>query len=260
MLRRVFAMAFLAFATAIAFAVVILIITVFSIAAGAEPTAGHPLERTPDRGPGWASNPYRDPPVDQMALDVDKGIRYVLAASPCWGIAANDAERRAMATMIADAARAHGVPPLLLTVMVKRESSFSTEAIGESRGEIGLLQVHGLAARGCDLTTPEGQLSCGARWLRKAYDKCGDWNGAITAYAAGYCHAPKDSSLNKLASSRYQHWQKTLAVIEGCNSGHSEHWVCKRRESTCLEAIRVVTRERTGKNGKGGWVPRVQDP
>jgi hypothetical protein len=248
---------------AIAFGTLILaLITVASTVAHAEPSMGHPIERTPDRGPDWALNPYRDPEptVDQMTIDVDKGIRFVLEASPCWGLAANDEARRAMAKMIADASRDHDVPPLLLTVMAKRESSFATDAIGQSRGEVGLLQVHGLAARGCDLSTGEGQLACGARWLRLAYDKCGTWESAITAYAAGYCHAPKDSSLAKLVLSRYRQWQRTLAVIEECNSGHTDHWVCQRRRETCVDAIRVIARARVGKNGRNAWLPRVQTP
>lgn len=256
-------MTFVTLVIAFAFAATLMLVTVFSITAHAEPTTGHPLEG-PVETRSKASvdpNPYRESNashVDQMVLDVDRGIRFVLEASPCWGIAANDAERRDMAKMIADAARAHDVPPLLLTVMAKRESSFATDAIGESRGEIGLLQVHGLAARGCDLSTGEGQLACGARWLRLAFEKCGTWEGAITAYAAGYCHAPKDSRLAKLVLSRYRQWQNTLAVVEGCNSGHVDHWVCQRRQGTCVDAIRVIARARTGKNGTGGWVRRVQ--
>jgi hypothetical protein len=260
-MRRIIAWALITLMTAIAFATLILaLITVASAFAHAEPAMGHPIERTPDRGPGWAQNPYREPDVDQMTIDVDKGIRFVLEASPCWGLAANDEARRAMAKMIADASRAHEVPPLLLTVMAKRESSFATDAIGQSRGEVGLLQVHGLAARGCDLSTAEGQLACGARWLRLAYDKCGTWESAITAYAAGYCHAQKDTRLDKLVLSRYRQWQRTLAVIEGCNSGHTDHWVCQRRRETCVDAIRVIARARTGKNGRNAWMPRIQTP
>jgi hypothetical protein len=251
-MRRILALTMIALLTAIAFGTLVLaLITVASTFANAEPAMGHPL--------GEIANPYREPDVDQMTIDVDKGIRFVLEASPCWGIAADDEARRGMAELIADAARAHDVPPLLLTVMAKRESSFATDAVG-SLGERGVLQVHGLAARGCDLSTASGQLACGARWLRLAYDKCGTWESAITAYAAGYCHAPKDSSLAKLVLSRYRQWQRTLAVIEGCNSGHTDHWVCQRRRETCVDAIRVIARARTGKNGRDPWMPRVQTP
>jgi hypothetical protein len=262
-MRKIIAWTLITLLTAIAFGTLVLaLVTVVSTVAHAEPAMGHPIEG-PVRSHSTLivdQNPYPDLDVDQMTIDVDKGIRFVLEASPCWGLAANDLERLIMAKMIADASRAHDVPPLLLTVMAKRESSFATDAIGESRGEVGLLQVHGLAARGCDLSTGEGQLACGARWLRLAYDKCGTWESAITAYAAGYCHAPKDSSLAKLVLSRYRQWQRTLAVIEGCNSGHTDHWVCQRRRETCVDAIRVIARARTGKNGRNAWLPRVQTP
>jgi soluble lytic murein transglycosylase-like protein len=251
-MRRISALTALAVTLAIMFAVAFLLATIFSVTAQAEPAVSHPV--------GQIVNPYRDPGPGQAVIDVDKGIRFVLEASPCWGLAANDTARRDMAAMIVEASKKNDVPALLLTVMAKRESSFSPDAIGSARGEVGLLQVHGLAAKGCDLETPEGQLSCGARWLRLAYDKCGTWEQAIAAYAAGYCVAPKDSKLFRLVFSRYRQWQKALAVIEGCNSGHADHWVCQPRQDTCVDAIRVIARAGTSKNGHSARVPGLQAP
>ncbi len=196
---------------------------------------------------------------DQAVLDVDRGIRYVLQASPCWGIAANAETRRDMAEMIAEASEAAQVPPLLLTVLAKRESSFSKDAVG-SRGEVGILQVHGLAARGCDLSTAEGQLACGAKWLRKAFDMCGTWERAITAYAAGYCTAPRKSKLATLVLSRFRQWQRAQAIIDSCHDINSRHWVCKPRPWTCNEAIRVIARERDRPYGKGFGLSSLQVP
>lgn len=203
------------------------------------------------------------PPVaegNSSVLDVDRGIRFILQASPCWGLAANGSGRSEMAEMIAEAADAAGVPPLLLTVLAKRESSFSVDAVG-SRGEIGLLQVHGLAAKGCDLETPEGQLACGARWLRRSFDMCGGtWERAITAYAAGYCTAPKDSKLASLVSSRLRQWQRAQAAIDSCHDENSRHWVCKPPRGTCIEAVRIIARERDRPHRKGVRLSGLQNP
>lgn len=185
--------------------------------------------------------------VDPIVLRVDRGIRYLLRRSPCWSIAANGGERRNMARMIAKAARDHDVPPLLLTVTVKRESSFQPHVVGTSNGEIGVAQVHGLAAKGCDLATVPGQLACGARWLRKAHDKCGDWRGAVTAYMSGRCKAGKRSKLGKNVTSRLRQWERAEGAVERCEASEPEataenvtQWLCEPPESRCVARIRAI--------------------
>ena len=71
------------------------------------------------------------------------------------------------------------------------ESSLRLDVTG-SRGEIGLMQVFGAARVGCDLTTQIGQLRCGATWLRKCRDLCGDDRGMLTMYATGECRTRKE--------------------------------------------------------------------
>lgn len=71
------------------------------------------------------------------------------------------------------------------------ESSLRLDVTG-SRGEIGLMQVFGAARVGCDLTTQIGQLRCGATWLRKCLDLCGDDRGMLTMYATGECWTRKE--------------------------------------------------------------------
>jgi hypothetical protein len=197
---------------------------------------------------------------DRAVVDVDRAIRFFLHESPCWGLAMDAAGRRAMAEQIAKAAADNDVPPLLVTLMAKRESSFDPSAIGFSRGEIGILQVHGLAARGCELDTVEGQLACGARWMRRAFEVCGSWDRAIVAYASGRCDAPKQSKLFKNSFSRFRQWHKARAAVDSCGSGDNEHWICEPQQITCVEAIGVINRARASKNGPIAGVSGVQAP
>lgn len=107
--------------------------------------------------------------------------------------------------LLVDAAEAQGIDPALFVAMAFLESSFDPKAVGKL-GEKGLVQVHGMAKRGCDLSTPEGQAACGARWLQVGVSECGghvvlDWDkcvktaspgacsGGLSAYASGSCAA-----------------------------------------------------------------------
>jgi hypothetical protein len=110
-------------------------------------------------------------------------------------------ERRHMAEMISDATIYTDVSPLLLVSIIKRESSFDENALGQL-GEKGLTQMKGVAARGCDLTTPEGQLACSVRLLTQVHHRCGTWKGALTVYAtrAGTCtseHPTVQAAVNR---------------------------------------------------------------
>lgn len=110
-----------------------------------------------------------------------------------------------MERILTGAALDHDIDPALFVAMAYKESSFEPSARGEI-GEIGLVQVHGKAARGCELDTPEGQAVCGARWLVRVTEECGDrmvndrekclktgsmasCGGGLSAYASGSCSA-----------------------------------------------------------------------
>ncbi len=54
-----------------------------------------------------------------------------------------------------------------------------------SLGEMGLMQCHGKAVKNCDLTTIQGQVTCGSNWLKTCLDTCGSLKGAIAYYATG---------------------------------------------------------------------------
>jgi soluble lytic murein transglycosylase-like protein len=64
------------------------------------------------------------------------------------------------------------VDPLLVATVISFESSWQHGVIGR-KGEKGLMQVHGLAAKGFDLTTIRGQVRAGVAHLGECWDKCG---------------------------------------------------------------------------------------
>lgn len=104
-----------------------------------------------------------------------------------------------------NAAVDNGIDPALFIAMAYKESSFDTAARGQL-GELGLVQVHGKARRGCELETAEGQASCGAQWLARVIQECGGaialdpakcrdtgaraaCSGGLAGYASGSCTA-----------------------------------------------------------------------
>jgi hypothetical protein len=115
--------------------------------------------------------------------------------------------RAELAGWIAEASGRHGIPGLLVTAIVYRESSFRPGAVGSARGEVGLMQVHGAAARGCELDTGRGQIDCGTKWLAACKQKCGSVERSLTAYAIGKCET--DSKRVKgIVNSRIKLWER----------------------------------------------------
>ena len=131
----------------------------------------------------------------------------------------DEEKRRRFAGWIVAAAEEYETPPGLLTGMSFRESSFRSTAVGYKRGEIGLLQIHGRALTTCPhkdtIEKPESQLRCGSRWLRVAYDLCGEtWEGALTAYASGKCKPPNIRT-RRVVADRLRLWKKLEEYVDG---------------------------------------------
>lgn len=146
--------------------------------------------------------------VSADEVKVQKAIASLLIAAPRRALTRDRQRQAQLAKDIVAASEAYSMPPLLLTAIVFRESSFKMSACGKI-GEVGLTQVHGLAAKGCDLKTQVGQLKCGARWLKKSYNICGDWRGAFTRYATGRtCKAKGKGHLWWVVESRMKLWKK----------------------------------------------------
>lgn len=156
-----------------------------------------------------AAEPAEQPPksFEDEVRSVDLAIKHFMRSEP-GKLMSKDAEVRIdMATAIVEASRAHGIPPLLLTTIVYNESTFEMTALGKL-GEVGLTQVHGIAARNCDLTTVPGQLECGAKWLAHYYPICKSWEKSLTAYATrGFCVSTSETTRSKI-SYRMRQWQK----------------------------------------------------
>lgn len=100
---------------------------------------------------------------------------------------------------------AHDIAPRVILMTSFYESSWRTDVIGRI-GEVGLMQLHGIAAEGCDLDTQRGQLDCGARALRASLDACGSLRGALTMYATGSCKT-KSERVNRLIEFRMESMQ-----------------------------------------------------
>jgi hypothetical protein len=83
----------------------------------------------------------------------------------------------------------HGFDPLVPTVMISCESAWKSGASG-TIGEQGLLQVHGVCAKGHNLKTVDGQIEAGIACMAMARDACdGTLKQTITMYMSGRCEA-----------------------------------------------------------------------
>jgi len=91
-------------------------------------------------------------------------------------------------SLIADAARKHGVDPALLAGVIEAESGFNAQAVSAA-GAQGLMQLMPSTARGLGVTDaldPTQNVMGGAKLLRQLLDRYhGDTRLALAAYNAG---------------------------------------------------------------------------
>lgn len=143
---------------------------------------------------------------------VDRAIRHLMTLNPGHRVVVDAEYRASVVTALVGAGVAHDVPPLLLTTIAYRESTFDHAATG-ARGEIGMTQVMPRWERvlGCDLTTLGGQVDCSARMLAQYHRTCKTWPGALTLYATGSGCATGPVTTRKIAS-RITQWQLLEAL------------------------------------------------
>ena len=84
------------------------------------------------------------------------------------------------------AARRHGVPEDLFLRLVQQESGWNHGAVSV-KGATGLAQLMPGTADllNVDINDPRQNLDGGATYLRRMYDRFGDWKLALAAYNAG---------------------------------------------------------------------------
>lgn len=84
------------------------------------------------------------------------------------------------------AARKHGVPEDLFLRLVQRESGWNPQAVSV-KGATGLAQLmpETAALLGVDPADPRQNIEGGARYLKRMYEKFGNWRLALAAYNAG---------------------------------------------------------------------------
>jgi len=145
---------------------------------------------------------------------IQTAIKHLLKTAPGRKLARNEEMQAELATDVFNASRAYSVPPLLTLAIAFRESSLKSKTKDGKIGERGLMQVHGFAAKGCDLSTQIGQLNCGVKHLRHCYNRCKTgWIGAFTAYASGSC-TPRTPRTKEVARQRLLLWSKLEGVTK----------------------------------------------
>ncbi len=103
----------------------------------------------------------------------------------------------------------HKIDPVLMMLFVRLESSFDPKAIGTSHKEKGLMQCHGVAAKGCDFSTADSQIKCGIKWFAMWLKKCKTIRGAITGYASGQCN-PKTEDIKLKVDKRIRKYERAI--------------------------------------------------
>lgn len=153
-----------------------------------------------------------------VPYEVAQAIRDMVHKAPVRRLYKDIDYTMTFASDIYNAAKRHEVPELLLAVRIYTESSFKENVWDASHTTYGLGQMHGVAVKGCDMSTREGQLDCMAAWMAFCFKKCGTWRGAIVAYHRGYSCDWRDSAnperLRKAVARQIRKWKKYEAQRE----------------------------------------------
>lgn len=136
--------------------------------------------------------PSADPVVEpvivaQDAPESSQSHEEVVSAYLDWMFRRTDGrslrEAKKLIPQVVAASLAEDLDPLLVAVVVYCESTWSPKATGKI-GEVGLMQVHGMATTGFDVTTIEGNLAAGCAWLASRIRRYG-FEGGMAAYVGG---------------------------------------------------------------------------
>ena len=80
-----------------------------------------------------------------------------------------------------------GVPKTLLKALAKNESSFNRDSVSK-KGAMGIMQLMPATVKALGITDPTDpyqNISGGAKWLKDAHKRTGNWKDAVGVYNAG---------------------------------------------------------------------------
>lgn len=144
--------------------------------------------------------------VNRIAI----AIAMLTSETPRRDLHRNARKQDDLAWHLVRSAERWSVDPFLLLATAWKESGLRSNVVG-ARGELGVMQVNpkGIArvrseCRPCDFKTVQGQIDCGACWLRREIDRCGSVVGGSTAYimAQGICDVHPKSKPYRAVSAR----------------------------------------------------------
>jgi soluble lytic murein transglycosylase-like protein len=110
-------------------------------------------------------------------------------------------DRATIDALVAQHAKAHGVPEALVHRIIRRESDYNSGA--SNRGNLGLMQIRYATARGMGYTGPASglldantNLAYAVPYLANAYKVAGgNLDRAVSLYAGGYYYEAKRKGL-----------------------------------------------------------------
>ncbi len=160
-------------------------------------------KRLPDTKEILNQKPPSDPSIPQEIQQISNGIQWLVTPGETREEriikvyqdtrAFQDSEYRIeLAEAFIGAAEKFNFSTWLLVGMGYRESIFRMDEIGDGGKAHGIMQVHGQGHRACalyckDMSTAREQIECGACWLDKGRQWCGDLDGGLFAYICGGC-------------------------------------------------------------------------
>lgn len=139
-------------------------------------------------------------------VTIERALLWVVRDAPRHPVRVDAEYRRTLSRAFDAAALETDLDAALLIAVAYHESSLRVDARGRI-GEIGLMQTHGRAVGNNDMTTPQGQIMAGSRWLRRAIDICRSIPGGLAMYATGRTCSPRSSRLRYLVARRIELWR-----------------------------------------------------
>ena len=128
--------------------------------------------------------------IKKLALG---GLAFAALVQPLLALDVKKDEGDGLHALIAQHAKANGIPEDLVHRVIKRESRYNPRAVGRG-GTMGLMQIKHATARAlgyagtpAGLLSPDTNLTYGVRYLAGAYRAAGGNHGrAVGYYASGY--------------------------------------------------------------------------